>query len=526
METASTRRPTPPSASSSPDMNGEHAPPNTEGTSAAPDAAGAEASPAAAAAPADGKLPRNHFTVIALLLVAAFVVILNETTMGVALPPIMEHFGVSAGVGQWLTTIFMLMMAVVIPMTGFLLQRLGTRGSFLIAMGLFTAGTALAALAPTFGVLVLARVIQACGTAVMLPLLMTTVMNLVPPSRRGRFMGNVSLVIAAAPALGPTMSGALVEPLGWRGVFGVMLPIAAVSLILGALMVKDVSERSRQKLDLPSVPLSALGFGGLVYGLSAMGEGGGAPVHPAIPIGLGAVVLALFTLRQIRLQRTDDALMDMRAFRAPGFSRALAAMSVAALGMFGALILLPLVLQEAMDLDPLSTGLIVLPGAISMGLLGPVVGGWYDRVGPRPLVVPGSVLTVLSMLGLSTVEPDSSWLLVLASHVVLCLGLSMMFTPLFTTALAGLTPALYSHGSAALNTVQQVAGAAGTALFVALFSARSESLAEKGVPAAESLTGGAQLAFLVGAGVLVAGFLIGLTLRRPEGAAPAVTGGH
>ncbi|WP_448318877.1 DHA2 family efflux MFS transporter permease subunit, partial [Streptomyces sp. CO7] len=465
-------------------------------------------------------------TLIALLLVAAFVVILNETTMGVALPPIMEHFGVSAGVGQWLTTIFMLMMAVVIPMTGFLLQRLGTRVSFLIAMGLFTAGTALAALAPTFGVLVLARVVQASGTAVMLPLLMTTVMNLVPPSRRGRFMGNVSLVIAAAPALGPVMSGALVEPLGWRGIFGVMLPIAAVSLILGALMVKDVSERSRQKLDLPSLPLSALGFGGLVYGLSAMGEGGGAPVHPAIPIALGVLILGLFTFRQVRLQRTDDALMDMRAFRAPGFSKALAAMSVAALGMFGALILLPLVLQEAMDLDPLSTGLIVLPGAISMGLLGPVVGGWYDRVGPRPLVVPGSVLTVLSMLGLSTVEPDSSWLLVLASHVVLCLGLAMMFTPLFTTALAGLTPALYSHGSAALNTVQQVAGAAGTALFVALFSARSKSLADQGVPTAESLTGGAHLAFLVGAGVLVAGLLIGLTLRRPEGTTPAATGGH
>jgi DHA2 family lincomycin resistance protein-like MFS transporter len=510
MDTASARPNTP-----SPEVNGEHAPPVTTDPPAAP---------AAPVAPADGKLARNHFTVIALLLVAAFVVILNETTMGVALPPIMDHFGVSAGVGQWLTTIFMLMMAVVIPMTGFLLQRLGTRGSFLIAMGLFTAGTALAALAPTFGVLVVARAVQASGTAVMMPLLMTTVMNLVPPARRGRFMGNVSLVIAAAPALGPTMSGALVGPLGWRGVFGVMLPISVAALVLGAVMVKDVSERKRQKLDLPSLPLSALGFGGLVYGLSAMGEGGGAPVHPAIPVVGGLAVLTLFAFRQVRLQRTDDALMDMRAFRAPGFSKSLAAMSVAALGMFGALILLPLVLQEAMHLDPLSTGLIVLPGAILMGLLGPVVGGWYDRVGPRPLVIPGSILTILSMLGLSTVQPDSTWVLILFSHIALCLGLSMMFTPLFTTALAGLTPALYSHGSAALNTVQQVAGAAGTALFVALFSARSESLADEGVKGAAALTGGAQLSFLVGAGVLVTALLIGLTLRRPAPAAGEVKG--
>lgn len=476
-------------------------------------------------APASDKLPREHVTVIALLLVAAFVVILNETTMSVALPPIMEDLGVTAATGQWLTTVFMLTMAVVIPTTGFLLQRIGTRGSYLVAMSLFTAGTLLAALAPGFGVLVTARVVQASGTAIMMPLLMTTVMNIVPPHHRGRVMGNVSLVIAAAPAMGPTLSGAVLEPLGWRGVFGVVLPISVATLVLGAVMVRDVSDRSRKRLDLPSLLLSAVGFGSLIFGLSALGEGGASPVPPAVPLVVGAGVLALFAWRQLVLQRVDDALLDLRVFASRGFSTGLAAMAVSMLAMFGALILLPLILQQAMGLEPLATGLLVLPGGLAMGLLGPVVGNLYDRVGPRPLVIPGAVLVIVAMAGMATVHADTSWGFLLAAHVVLSLGLSLVFTPLFTTALGSLTPRFYSHGSAAIGTVQQLAGAAGTAMFVALFSIRSEALAADGASTAEALTGGARLAFVVGAAVMVLAVLVGTTLRKPA-EAPVGHGAH
>ncbi|WP_159793114.1 MDR family MFS transporter [Puerhibacterium puerhi] len=478
-----------------------------------------------AGAPPSDKLPREHVTVIALLLVAAFVVILNETTMSVALPPIMADLGVTAATGQWLTTVFMLTMAVVIPTTGFLLQRIGTRGSYLLAMSLFTAGTLLAALAPGFGVLVTARVVQASGTAIMMPLLMTTVMNIVPPHHRGRVMGNVSLVIAAAPAMGPTLSGAVLEPLGWRGVFGVVLPIAVVALVLGALKVRDVSDRSRKRLDLLSLLLSAVGFGALIFGLSALGEGGASPVPPVLPLVVGAAFLALFAWRQVALQRVDDALLDLRVFASRGFSTGLAAMAVSMLAMFGALILLPLILQDAMGLEPLATGLLVLPGGLAMGLLGPVVGNLYDRVGPRPLVIPGTLLVIVAMAGMATVHADTSWAFLLAAHVVLSLGLSLVFTPLFTTALGSLTPRFYSHGSAAIGTVQQLAGAAGTAMFVALFSIRSQALAADGVGPEEALTGGARLAFVVGAAVMVLALVVGTTLRKPA-EAPAGHAAH
>ncbi|QAY69516.1 MDR family MFS transporter [Xylanimonas protaetiae] len=478
---------------------------------------------------AAARLPRAHFTAIALLLASTFVVILNETTMSVALPPIMADLGITAATGQWLTTVFMLTMAVVIPATGFLLTKLGTRVSYLLAMSLFSAGTALAVVAPAFGVLVVARVVQATGTAIMMPLLMTTVMSLVPARQRGKVMGNVSLVISAAPALGPTLSGAVLDPLGWRGVFGVVLPIALAALIVGAVLIRDVSERDHKRLDVLSLALAALGFGGLVYGLSSLGEAaaGHVPVPPAVPLAVGVAFLGLFVWRQLVLQRVDDALLDLRVFASRGFSTGLGTLAVAMLAMFGSFIVLPLVLQRALGLEPLATGLLVLPGGLAMGLLGPVVGNLYDRVGPRPLVVPGVVLATVAFAGLAMVRPTTEWWFVLAAHVVLSLGLALLFTPLFTTALGSLQPHLYSHGSAAVGTVQQLAGAAGTAMFVALLTARSTTLAESGAHPAEALTGGASLAFVVGAAVMAASALLAVTLRRPPASEDDVPiGGH
>ncbi|ANC32058.1 DHA2 family efflux MFS transporter permease subunit [Isoptericola dokdonensis] len=487
-----------------------------------------EAPPGAVAPPAhdDGRLSRAHLSVISLLLVSGFVVILNETTMGIALPVIMEDLGITAAAGQWLTTAFLLTMAIVIPTTGWLLQRLGTRGAFILAMSLFSAGTLLAPLAPTFGLLVTARVVQATGTAIMMPLLMTTVMTLVPPHHRGRVMGNVSLVIAVAPALGPTMSGAVASSLGWRAIFWVVLPISLAALVLGAVLVRDVSTRARTRLDVLSLVVSVFAFGGLVYGLSALGESAQheMPVNPLVPIAVGVVALALFVWRQLVLQRTDAALLDLRVFRAPGFTAGLLVLAVSMIAMFGMIIGLPLVLQEAMGLPPLTAGLIMLPGGLLMGLLGPVVGRLYDRVGPRPLVLPGVIAVGLAMLMFSTLGPGSTLVWVLAGHLVLSLGLACIFTPTFTSSLGGLVPSLYSHGSATISTVQQLAGAAGTATFVALLTIRSVTLSDGGASAAEATAGGAQLAFLVGAAVMVGAVVLALRLRKAD--APAGAPAH
>jgi DHA2 family lincomycin resistance protein-like MFS transporter len=292
----------------------------------------------------------------------------------------------------------MLTLAVVIPVTGFLIQRMPTRTLFLLAMSLFSAGTLLAAVAPGFVVLLLARIVQGSGTALMFPLLMTTVMALVPEEGRGRMMGNISLVISVAPALGPVVGGVVLNFLSWRWMFLVVLPIAIVSLLIGVKYMTNVGETKRVRVDVLSVPLAALGFGGLVYALNAVGSGG-TVVDIAVPGAIGAVALAAFLLRQLALQRTDRALLDLRPFGSRIFSASVVAVSVAMVALLGAAILLPIYLQNVLGTTPLVSGLLVLPGGVVMGVLGPIVGGLYDRVGPRALLLPGAAV-VTAALGL------------------------------------------------------------------------------------------------------------------------------
>ena len=464
------------------------------------------------------KLAPGHFRVIALLMASAFTVILNETTMSVALPPIMTDLGVTATTGQWLTTAFMLTMAVVIPATGFLINRLGTRGAYLLAMSLFTLGTGLAMIAPGFAILVTGRVVQATGTAIMMPLLMTTIMTIVPPHMRGRIMGNVTLVIALAPALGPTLSGAVLEPLGWRGVFGVVLPISALALIAGILWIRDVSDKDTHHLDPLSLLLALVAFGGVVWGLSGLGEAAqhATPVNPWIPLGVGLAVLGLFVWRQIARQRTNSALLDLRTFLESNFRVAVGIMAVAMMAMFGTMIVLPLVLQEALGLAPLTVGLLMLPGGVAMGVLGPVIGRLYDRVGPRPIMIPATALVTVAIGMFAFISPTTSIFYILGAHILLMIGLASVFTPLFSAALGVLKPHQYSHGSAIINTVQQVAGAAGTALFIAIMTIRSLSLTETGSSATQAMAGGAGLAFGIGAAVMAVTVGLATMIKRPE----------
>lgn len=435
------------------------------------------------AAPAEPRpsAPQGTTGTIAVLLVAAFVVILNETVLNVALPHIMGDLHVDAATVQWVTTSFMLTMAVVIPTTGFLLQRFSTRAVFALAMGSFAAGTLLAALSPSFGVLIAARVIQAFGSAIMLPLLMTTILMLVPQQRRGVVMGNVSIVISVAPALGPTLSGLILAHFPWRTVFWFVLPIALLALVIGLLRLRDVSERGSLTLDLLSVVLSVLGFGSLVQGLSvvgAAGSHGGAEsgwlsttAGGATVLALGVVLVALFVWRQIRLQRKDQPFLDLRTFRHRDFTVSVAVLALGMMALFGGVIVLPLYLQTGRGLDTLQTGLILLPGGLIMGLLGPLVGRLFDAFGPRPLAVPGAALLTLVMFGFSRLQSDTPVWWIVTLQISMSVGLALIFTPAFTSGLNPLPPQLYSHGSATLSTLQQVAGGAGTALLVGVLQA-------------------------------------------------------
>lgn len=486
-----------------------------------------DAPPPVAAGPAPvapTSMTPAHRLAVGLLLTSTFVVILNETTMGVALPSLMDSLGITAATGQWLTTGFLLTMAVVIPVTGFLLQRVTTRTAFLTAMGLFSAGTLVCALAPGFEVLLVGRVVQAGGTAIMLPLLMTTVMTVTPVAGRGRTMGNISVVISVAPALGPTLSGLVLSTLEWRWIFGLVLPIALGSLVLGALRLTDVTTPGTARIDVLSVVLSALGFGGLVFGLSHLGEAATGTVHASTVVALvvGGTALTLFVARQLRLQRTDAALLDLRTFRSRTFGSAVATMAIMMMSLFGVIIMIPIYAQRVLGLDTLVTGLLLLPGGLVMGLLAPLVGRGYDRFGPRPLLVPGTVAVSAAVWGLTLLgEQSAPWMLV-AAHMTMSVGLALVFTPLFTSALGSLAPGLYSHGSAMIGTVQQVGGAAGTAVFVTVLTAVSTGATVGGADLVGSTAAGTHAAFLVGGVLTLVAIPLALGVRPAPADAPAV----
>ncbi len=458
----------------------------------------------ATTAPLDAAaLATRNRLVIGLLLGSAFVVILNETLMGVAIPTLIESLGITASLAQWLTTAFMLTLAVIIPITGFLLQRFQTRPMYLLAMSLFTLGTVIGAVAPGFEVLLLGRIVQASGTAIIFPLLFTTVFALVAPERRGRVVGTISTVIAVAPALGPSVSGLILSIADWRWLFITMIPIAVAALILGAVRMVDVGEHRPGRLDVLSVLLSIPGFGGLVYGLAEFGEAGRQPAEQAatttttagIALAIGLVSLALFVWRQIVLQRTDGALLDLRTFAQRQFAVSIAIVTIASMALFGAIILIPLFVQDVIGASALLSGLIILPGALLQGLLAPWIGRRYDAVGPMSLVIPGSILLSGSLWGMSMFTAATPLWLIAIVNIGVSMGLALLFTPLLTNGLSALTPQLNSHGSAIVGTVQQVAGAAGIALFISIAAAFGGGGAEEASVTAE----GVRAAFTVGA---------------------------
>ncbi len=467
------------------------------------------------------ELTPENSRVIWILLTAAFVAILNETTMGIAIPVLEHEFAIEHSAAQWVSSAFLLTMAIVIPTSGFLIRRFTTRQMFITALTLFSIGTLVGIIAPSFAILICARVIQATGTALMMPLLMTTVMDLVPKAIRGRMMGRISLVIAFAPAVGPTLSGILLDHFGWRANFAVMLPIALIALVLGIRYLTNVGEQTHQPIDALSVVLSALGFGGVVFGLSNIGvlqgEADVAGVSVSVMITslvVGVVSLAFFVWRQLGLQKKDDALLDLRIFNEKNFSFAVIQLFILSMAFFGAITVIPIYLQNSAGMTPTEAGLTVLPGALLMGLMGPVIGRIYDAKGARVLLVPGAIIVTSVLWFFTTVTPSTSFVLILIAQISLSIGLSLSFTPLVTSALGSLPRSLFSYGSATVNTAQQVAGAVGVAVLMALMGAATAGFADAHSP--EAVAAGARLAFTVAA-ILASLTLIGSWLiKTPE----------
>ncbi|MGX9901338.1 MDR family MFS transporter [Arthrobacter sp. SA17] len=443
---------------------------------------------------------KNQLTgIIGALALAAFLMILNETVLSVALPEIMEDLSVSAAAGQWLTTGFLLTMSVVIPTTGYLLQRFSSRSLFIFALSSFIVGTVLAIFAPSFAVLLFARIFQAVGTAIVLPLLMTTTLSLVPMHKRGAVMGLNSIVISVGPAIGPTVSGAIVSSFTWHYIFILMAPLAAIILVLGIIFIKLPPHARKIPLDVFSVVLSALAFGFLIYGISSLEH---VDDNIALTIAcfvIGLVALALFIRRQVKLTRVGQELLNLTPFKTRTFTVSVLMIMIAMGTLLGTVVMLPIILQSGAGIGTLAIGMMLLPGGLAQAVIAPIFGRIYDRFGPRPVLIPGAAMLALGQWLYVTVDSETTLWVFMINHVVFSIGLALLMTGLMSSALATVEPRLYGHGSAIFNTGQQLGGAIGTTIFVTVMSVLSNAKLEAGSDLSHALFSGAHVAFIIGA---------------------------
>lgn len=412
------------------------------------------------------------YAMIAILFIGAFVALLNNTLLNVALPTIMTEFDVSPSVVQWLTTGYMLINGILIPASAFFIQKFSNRKIFLTAMILFTLGTLLAMLAPAFGVLVAARMIQACGSAMMMPLLMNVMLTAFPIERRGTAMGIFGLVMITAPAIGPTLSGWVIEHYTWRTLFGIVLPFSILVLIYAFFKLRNITPNRDMKLDVFSLILSSVGFGGLLYGFSSAGDKGWDSLLVYGTIIVGTIALVTFIVRQLRM---DDPMLDFKIYKHPMFALSSAISIVLSIAMFSGMILTPLYVQTIRGISPFHSGILMLPGAIVMGLMSPVTGRLFDKYGPKVLAIIGLTITVVSTYYLSELGMESGYYYIMMVYTIRMLGISMVMMPVMTNGLNQLPMISNPHGTAMNNTLQQVSGAIGSAILLTIMTKRMES---------------------------------------------------
>lgn len=454
-------------------------------------------------------MEKKNTTIVALLLAGAFIAILNQTLMITAIPPIMDEMGITANSAQWLTTVFMLVNGIMIPVSAFLLERFTTRQLFITAMSVFAFGTLVAGMAPNFEVLLLGRVIQSSGAGVMLPLMQTVFFMIFPVHRRGAAMGLVGLVISFAPAIGPALSGWVTEHYSWRVLFFIILPIALIDILIASLVLRNVTEVTKPKLDVLSVILSSFGFGGLLYGFTSAGNEGWLATSTILSLGVGVISLILFITRQLRLAHP---MLEFRVFKHALFPQAVIIGMVAFLGLIGAETIIPLFMQNMREFTAFEAGLALLPGAVITAILSPVTGRVFDRIGARWLVITGLAIITLASFGLSHLSPSTSFTYIMIMYSVRMFGLSMVLMPVSTAALNRLPKRLIAHGAAMDNTMKMIAASVGTAVLVTVMTT-TESTVQKSIEIPNPDIYGANMAFLVVTVLSLAAFILSFSIK-------------
>ncbi len=452
-------------------------------------------------------LSRKQTLTLVVMIFGTFIAVLNQTLVTPALPSIMHDTGVNASTAQWLTTGFTLVNAIMIPITAFLIDRFSMRNLFLVAMAVFTAGSALAGWGPNFPVILAGRLIQAAGEGVMMPLVMTELMLMFPVEKRGTAMGLYGLVIGFAPALGPTAAGLIIDNATWHDLFFIVTGLGIVILAFSAIVLEHgAGTRKDATLDVPSVVTSTLGFGGLLYGLSVIGSDG-----VSAGVAVGVVALVCFFRRQLKM---DKPMLQVRVLANRKFLIATIIGMVVQGALMAAGILVPIYLQSLRGISATTSGLVLLPGAIVMALMGLVAGRLFDKRGPRMLSLIGTGALTVTTFGFALLGDSTPIAWICALYTVRLFSLSLVNMPINTWGMNALDNRLMNHGTSVSNTFRQVAGSLGTAIIVSVSTAVTN--ASTNMDSVHAGIHGTNMAFVVAGCMCLAAFILTLLFVKDK----------
>lgn len=418
----------------------------------------------------DNKKLRN--LIVSVLLLGSFLTGLTQTVLNSALPSIMKDFHITADSAQWLTSIYMLVLGVMIPATAYLISNFSAKKLYISSMLLFFTGCLISIFTNNFQMLVASRIFQAMGAGIIMQLVQVSMINLYPKEQRGVAMGLYGFVIGVAPAVGPTAAGYIIDNFGWRILFYILAFIAILDILLALIILRDITEIKKSKLEIISLIFSTLGFGGLLIGVSNLGTYGIYNYITYLPIILGLISLILFTIRQFKV---DEPLLNLKVFKSKQFVISVILLMIMYISFTSATMILSLYLQSSRGMSAMIPGLMMLPGSILMSILSPISGKILDKYGARILSISGFLCLSISTFSFSNLSETTSIVMLTIMYSIRMIGLTLLLMPVTTWGLNALNHSEIADGSAIGSTLRQVSGAIGSSLFIAIMTTVSKN---------------------------------------------------
>lgn len=449
---------------------------------------------------------KKRTMMMTVLLFGAFVALLAETFLNNALPSIMNSFGVSQSTAQWLTTAYLLVVGLMIPISAWIFESFSLKQNYLTMIGIFFVGSIICIFAPNFYVLLLGRIIEAVAAGGLMPFIQNVILMMFPPEKRGMAMGITGLVVGFGPAVGPTISGLILKYAEWQMLFVILAIVSAIVGILAIFTIQNITTAHMSSTDVISFLESIFGFGLILYALSEIGNTGKITLALVLIFIVGIIIIWLFCHRQLHM---EEPLLDIRVFKNFRFDLCTLLSTISNISMVGIELVLPLYLQTTRAETALTSGLVMMPGALVMIICNPISGTLYDKFGIKRLSLFGFMMLLLGTLPMLMFNTKTNLVLISICYALRMIGISFTMMTTFTAGINEVENKMTAHANAALSTIRQVGGSLGTALAMLVITLGASG---SGISQAVKLENGYHLGFILMLAFAIIGFVCSFIL--------------